>query len=276
MAVTGKTGLYLVIGDPVAQTKSPALYTGWCEAQGVDAIFMPFRISRDQASQVFGALRHVPNLRGMIVTIPFKPLVAEFCDSLTQRAQGSGAVNVIRVSDEGAWHGDALDGFGCVDALGSRGLNPAGARIRICGAGGAGASVAAALAEAKAAEISLFDMDQERAANLAARLERCFPGVRASAGHPAPDRFDIVVNASPAGMRPDDPLPIGPDLLNMQPVLIEMIMQPERTRLIALAEQQGCQVVPGLEVLEGQFGETLRFLGLSHRQTDASVERRDI
>lgn len=261
MQISGATALYLVIGDPIAQVKSPALYTDWCQQSGIDAIFMPFQIARDQGPQVFAALRHVPNLRGMIVTIPFKPLVAGLCDSLTNRAKAAGAVNVIRV-DQGRWQGDALDGFGCITALTDRARSPMDAKVRIIGAGGAGASVAAALAEAGAARISIGDLDHARAIALAARLQANFPDLCAEA-EPAPTgAFDIIVNASPAGMQPDDPLPLDPELLKTTPVVIEMIMQPARTKLIDLAEQAGCPVIAGREVLEGQFQQTLRCLGL--------------
>lgn len=125
MQISGTTAVYLMIGDPVVQVKSPALYSGWCQRSGTDAIFLPFQIARDHGSEVLAALRHVPNLRGMIVTIPFKPLAAEFCAHLTTRAQAAGAVNVIRVAEDGSWHGDALDGFGCVAALRAKGRDPA-------------------------------------------------------------------------------------------------------------------------------------------------------
>lgn len=263
MQIRGTTDLYLVIGDPVAQVKSPALYSDWCQRSGVDAIFLPFQIARDHGQQVFDALRHVPNLRGMIVTIPFKPLAAGLCAHLTTRAQAAGAVNVIRLAGDGGWHGDALDGFGCVAALQAKGRDPKGARVRIVGAGGAGASVAAALAEAGAATISIGDLDRDRAGQLAARLAASFPHLDTTAEPLAGGAFDIVVNASPAGMRPDDPLPLDPAMLGGQPVVIEMIMQPARTPLFALAEQNGCPVIEGRQVLDGQFQQTLRFLELA-------------
>lgn len=262
MAIRGTSLLYLVIGDPVAQTKSPALYSDWCEAANIDAVFTPFQIHRAQGVEVFAALRNVPNLCGMVVTIPFKPLAGELCDSLTVRAAAAGAVNVVQVMPDGRWHGDALDGFGCVAALRQRDIKIADARVMIVGAGGAGASVAAALAEAGVSQLMVDDLEKGRAAALAARLSQVFPSVETGTGQMLPDEIDILVNASPAGMKPNDPLPVSPDLLSARPVLIEMIMQPARTRLVELAEAHGCQIVPGGEVLEGQFDETLRFFGL--------------
>lgn len=267
MIVQGTTQLHLVIGDPVVQTKSPALYSGWCESAGIDAVFVPFQIARSNASAVFAALRDVPNLRGMVVTIPFKPLVAGFCKELTQRAQVAGVANVVRVMADGSWQGDALDGFGCVTALAARGIAISGARVQIVGAGGAGAAVAAALAEAGAAQMMITDINSQQAAGLAARLMQHYPQIRADVGFCVAGGVDIVVNASPSGMRAGDPLPLDTALLASRPAVIEMIMEPARTRFLELAEAKGCQVIPGREVLEGQFTETLRFFDLLNTQT---------
>lgn len=119
------------------------------------------------------------------------------------------------------------------------------------------------MAEAGVAAISIGDLEQQRAEQLAARLAASFPDLIATTDTEAGAQFDIVVNASPAGMVADDPLPLEPSILTGRPVLIEMIMQPARTELVALAEVKGCPVIAGREVLEGQFQQTLRFLELA-------------
>ncbi|TWI31434.1 shikimate dehydrogenase family protein [Paracoccus sulfuroxidans] len=263
MNIDGKTALYLVVGDPIAQVKSPGLYTDWCVAHGVNAVFVPFQIDATEGAQVFDALRHVPNLGGLIVTIPFKPLAADQCQVLSPRARAAGAANVIRPIGDGQWAGDALDGVGCVAALRARDTEIRGTTVQLVGAGGAGASVAAALAEAGAARLAVDDLDAGRAADLASRLRREFPGVEASTGRLDPQEVTIFVNASPAGMAEGDPLPISPDAFGPGKLLVEMIMQPARTRLLEAAEAAGGAVVPGREVLDGQVAETLRFFNLS-------------
>jgi len=265
MVIDGKTKLFLVIGDPIAQVKSPDLYTRWCVAHGIDAVFVPFQINTRMGTEVFHALRHVPNLAGMIVTIPFKPLAATCCEHLTARAKVAGAVNVIRPVD-GQWYGDAQDGVGCIAALSARNVNIPGTTAQIVGAGGAGASVAAALAEAGVARLGIVDLDMHRAANLADRLGREFPTVTLHVGRIAPDDVTIFVNASPCGMAEGDPLPIAIADIKSEKnpkVLVEMIMQPSRTQLFIRAEEMGCMVVPGLEVLGGQQEETLKFFELN-------------
>lgn len=262
MKIDGKTALYLVAGDPIGQVKSPGLYTDWCAANGINAIFVPFNIDAGQGRQVFAALRHVPNLAGLIVTIPFKPLAADYCQLLSPRARAAGAVNVIRPIGDGKWSGDALDGVGCIAALLARGTPVNESTVQLVGAGGAGASVAAALAEAGAARLAVDDLDHRRADDLAKRLRREFPGVEVSTGRLEPKEVTIFVNASPAGMAEGDPLPIDPGDLGPGKLLVEMIMQPARTRLLVAAEAAGCAVVPGREVLEGQQAETLRFFNL--------------
>lgn len=263
MKIDGKTALYLVAGDPIAQVKSPGLYTDWCVAHGVNAVFVPFHIDAAEGAPVLDALRHVRNLAGLIVTIPFKPLAADHCEVLSPRARAAGAVNVVRPVGGGQWAGDALDGIGCVAALRARGVEIGGKTVQLVGAGGAGASVAAALAEAGAARLSVDDLDPGRAADLAGRLRREFPGVETGIGRIDPQEVTIFVNASPAGMAEGDPLPIDPGDLGPGKLLVEMIMQPARTRLLVAAEAAGCAVVPGREVLDGQVTETLRFFDLN-------------
>lgn len=274
MNVDGRTGLYLVVGDPVAQTKSPAMYSDWCKQAGINAVFVPFQVSREGADQVFAALRHVPNLKGLVVTIPFKPLAADICDVITARARAAGAVNVVRVLSDGCWQGDALDGLGCVSGLEAHGVRVGGSSVHLVGAGGAGASVAAALAEAGAARISVTDLDEGRAMTLITRLAPAYPDCLVTMAHPGRFSAEILVNASPSGMHPEDPLPVEPGCLAGRPAVVEMIMQPARTRLVELAEKRGSVVVPGLEVLQGQFGETVHFLGLSDNAGEPVHERR--
>jgi len=263
MVIDGKTKLFLVIGDPIAQVKSPDLYTSWCLEHQVDAIFVPFQIAAPQAHGVLEALRHVPNLAGIVATIPFKPLVATCCDTLTPRAQIAGAANVVRI-DGDQWYGDALDGVGCVTALHARQVAVAGASVQIIGAGGAGACVAAALADAGATRIIIDDLDQRRAQQLVDGLSRHFPALSSGCGRIPPQEVTIFVNASPCGMRETDPLPIDPVDLEGK-ILVEMIMQPARTNLFLAAQQHNCRVVPGLEVLRGQRDQTIAFFDLNER-----------
>lgn len=263
MKIDGKTALFLVAGDPIAQVKSPELYTDWCVAHDVNAVFVPFHIDAAEGSRVLDALRHVPNLAGLIVTIPFKPLAADHCQVLSPRARAAGAVNVVRPIGGGQWAGDALDGVGCVAALRAREVEMRGRMVQLVGAGGAGASVAAALAEAGVACLAVDDLDAGRAADLAGRLRREFPDVETGTGRIDPKEVTIFINASPAGMAEGDPLPIDAGDLGPGKLLVEMIMQPARTRLLSAAEAAGCDIVPGLEILDGQVSETLRFFGLN-------------
>ncbi|MFC3061521.1 shikimate dehydrogenase family protein [Paenirhodobacter populi] len=263
MQINGKTAVYLVLGNPIAQVRSPGVYTDWCRERGINAVFVPFQPAVEAGGEVLKALSHVPNLAGLIVTIPFKPLAAGHCRTLTQRARAAGAVNVMRANGDGTWHGDALDGVGCVAALRGHDVAIRGSHVHVTGSGGAGASVAAALAEAGAARLSVEDLVPERAAALAGRLRQTFPGPDVRTGRDGVETASIIVNASPSGMQATDPLPLAPEVFAPGKVFVEMIMQPACTPMMEHARARGSLVLPGAEVLEGQKHETLRFFGLS-------------
>ncbi len=258
----GNTKLFLVIGDPVTQVKSPALFTRAAQAAGANAIFVPYGIPTAGFDASMAALRLIRNLAGLVVTIPFKPRMLEVVDRVTDRARRVGALNVVRVEADGSWSGDALDGAGFMRGLQQHDVALAGKRVQLIGAGGAGASVAVALADGGARSLHVADLDGDKRRALVDGLRRNTAGFAQGAFHvdqgqcPAPD---LIINASPCGMRADDPLPYDPGRLSAEQVVAELIMEPDQTPLLAAAQAIGCKTVPGRATLMGQVDEMVRF-----------------
>jgi shikimate dehydrogenase len=206
------------------------------------------------------------------VTIPHKAAALAHVASPTERAALVGAVNVIRLGDDGRWTGDTVDGIGLVSGLHVRGHDPAGRRTLVVGVGGAGTAIAFALAEAGAAEVAVFDVDRARAEDVSARLAATGTPSRVAA--PEAAGFDLVVNASPLGMAPDDPAPIALDGIAPGSVVADVVVHPRLTKLLQDAHERGCVTQPGVHMMDGQIAPMAAFLGLGDGAWDADAVAR--
>src|SRR6478752_8616123 len=124
-AITGKTRLFCIVGDPIVQVRSPQVYTEQFAAAGIDAVLVPMQVSADRCAEIIPALMALGNLDGLLVTAPLKARVAAFADRFGPTASCIGAVNALRREADGSWTGDMFDGEGFV-----RGLLAKGARVR--------------------------------------------------------------------------------------------------------------------------------------------------
>lgn len=263
LRVTGETRLYLVMGDPVAQVRSTAMFNALCADAGIDAVFAPLRFAIEDFERVALALRCFSNLAGMLATIPHKTPMLQAVDHSSPRAKMIGAVNVIRVNEDGSWSGDAFDGLGYVRGLHACGHDPRGRCVQLIGMGGAGASMAFALAEAGVGQLRMFDLDARRTEKVATGLAQHYPQVTVRLGPVEPAGADIVANATPLGMATGDPLPADPGSLEPGQLVTDMIMRPAVTPFLEAARARGCAVVPGYEALKGQAAVSMEFLRLS-------------
>jgi shikimate dehydrogenase len=118
-----------------------------------------------------------------------------------------------------------------------------------------------ALAEAGVAAFSVHDLDPAKAVVLAADLQRAHPALAARAGAPRPGEFDLLVNATPTGMKPDDPLPWPVEGFAAGAVVGDVTTKPEVTPFLAAARERGGATVSGRDMVEGQLGALFRFFG---------------
>lgn len=250
--ITGCTRLFAVIGDPVAQVMAPELMNRLFAERGVDAVLLPIEVTANDLAAVVDGLKRTGNLDGFLVTVPHKLALGRQADRLSDAASLSGSVNAMRREPDGSWLGDNFDGQGFVRGLLGAGHTVAGKRFTLVGAGGAGVSIAAAVLGAGAAAMSIVDVDRSRAKALAARLnDRWTDRARAA---DAPDAAsDVVVNATPLGLRENDPLPFALDGLGAETVIADIIMKPAETRLLREAAARGLRTHPGLPMLIEQI-----------------------
>ena len=253
-ALDGETRVYYVIGDPIAQVKAPAGMTASFAARGCNAVCVPMHVAAGDFDAFMQASRHARNLDGMIVTVPHKITAARHAAELTPRARIAGAVNVLRRRPDGLWLGDTTDGLSLVAALRHAGCEPRHKRALLVGAGGAGAAIGAALLDAGVAELALHSRSAGPLERLLGSLQVHAPAITVRKSDADPAGFDLVVNASTAGMRPDDPLPVRAERLAPATFVGDVITAPEVTPLLAAARARGCPTQTGLGMVAQAIG----------------------
>src|SRR4051812_105268 len=145
--VTGATRLYGIMGDPVAQVKSPGVFNPRIAAAGVDAVLVPLHVRTEAFDETVRGLMLLGNLDGLIATVPHKLRMLALADRVLPTGVQVGAINAMRRERDGRWTGDMFDGRGLVRGVRDRGIAVEGRRALVIGTGGAGSAGAGALAE---------------------------------------------------------------------------------------------------------------------------------
>ena len=255
---SGGLRLFGVIGDPVAQVRACLPVTERMRRTGADAALLPIHVPSAHLPEIFSSLRLLGNFDGMVITVPHKIPMAGLVDTLSDRARLVGAVNLARREADGRWHGDIADGVGFRRGLDATGFDPAGKVAFIVGSGGAGSAVAVELARSGAL-LRIYDVAADRAASLAQRLREAGHDATATVD-PDPAGAELVVNATPLGMRPHDPMPVDPALLSCGMTVADVVMKPAVTAFLRAARSLGCRIQLGEAVMLHQLDVMVEFL----------------
>jgi shikimate dehydrogenase len=200
--------------------------------------------------------------------MPHKVTTMGLLDELSTRAQVAGACNAIRLDEHGRLIGDMFDGEGFVRGVLRKGRRVAGADVLVVGSGGVGSAIAASLAAAGVRRLAIFDANTAVMDGLMGRLRQHYPDVDVTAGSRDPDKFDIVVNATPLGMTSDDPLPIDVSRLSPSTFVGEVVMKQEITPFLEAARARGCDFQVGTDMLFEQIPAYLEFFGFPSTTAD--------
>lgn len=252
--IRGTTRLMGVIGDPIAQAKTPVAINPLFAARGADIACIPLHVPASDLSTIWAGLKAMPNLIGFGITLPHKQTAVELCDSLDPVAARVGAVNVVRRERDGSFRGYQFDGKGFVRGLLAKGIVIEDRGVLLVGAGGAAVAIAFALVEAGARNITVSNRTIDKAEALAETVNAGFGRGAAKAGMPKPEAGALVVNATSLGLKDTDALPLDAGLLQPGMTLAEVIAQPETTPLLSLADKRGVQVHSGIHMITGQVG----------------------
>jgi shikimate dehydrogenase len=259
--ISGKTTLIAHLGYPTESFKAPMIYNPWFDQQGIDAVVMPMGVKAEDYAVVLASLFKLTNIRGALVTMPHKITTLSLVDEATPTAKIAGACNAILKRPDGTLLGDQFDGAGFVRGVQRKGRALAGARVLVSGSGGVGSAIAASLAAAGVAEMALYDSSAASSEALAGRLRAHYPQLVVTTGSNDPAGFDLVVNATPLGMKEGDPLPFDVARIAPSTFVGEVVMKSEYTPLLRAVRDKGCAVQVGTDMLFEMIPAYLEFFG---------------
>ena len=266
--IRGTTSLIAHLGYPTATFKAPMIYNPYFEKHGIDAVVMPLGCKAEDYSDVFRAVFRLTNIHGALITMPHKITTVGLLDAVSTTVKIAGSCNAVLRRPDGTLIGDMFDGEGFVRGVERKGRRLAGTQVLVVGSGGVGSAIAASLAAAGVAAIGLYDSNTALSEELAGRLRQYYPqlDVRTGASDPAP--YDVVVNATPLGMKDGDPMPV--DVTRIKPATFvgEVVMKEEMTPLLRAAQAKGCPIQVGTDMLFEQIPAYLEFFGFRTATAD--------
>ncbi|WLD29072.1 Shikimate dehydrogenase (NADP(+)) [Clostridioides difficile] len=266
MEISGRTGLFALIGTPVGHSKSPLMYNYSFEKLDLDYRYLAFDITVDKVKDALSAIKTF-NIKGANVTMPCKTAVTEYMDELSPAARIIGACNTI-VNEDGKLIGHITDGVGYVRNLKENGVEVKGKKLTIMGAGGAATAIQVQCALDGAREISIFNAKDDfykRAEQTIENIKKEVPGCIVNLYDLADTEklyeevssSDILTNATLIGMKPHDNETNIKDVsvLRKELVVTDVVYNPNKTKMIEDAEANGCKAIGGLGMLLYQGAE---------------------
>ncbi|HKG49396.1 MAG TPA: shikimate dehydrogenase [Actinomycetales bacterium] len=266
--ISGTTTLIAHLGYPTFAFKSPLIYNPWFEKKGIDAVVVPMGVKAEEYPDFLKYLFKLTNIRGALVTMPHKVTTIQLVDEVTPTARVAGAANAVLLREDGTLLGDQFDGAGFVRGIQRKGFAVEGTRALVVGNGGVGSAIVASLAQAGVAGLGLFDPGPGVSEALAGRIREHYPTIDVTTGSKDPAGYDVVVNATPLGMNPGDPLPMDVQRIDPGTFVGEVVMAQEITPFLAAAKERGCAVQVGTDMLFEQIPAYLEFFGFGTANPD--------
>lgn len=244
---------YVVIGNPIAHSKSPDIHARFAAQTGQNLVYERVLAPLDGFAQTMRDLVG-QGTKGANVTVPFKLEAYALATSLTERAQAAGAVNTLKF-DGTTIIGDNTDGLGLVtDIVRNAGVAMRGKKVLLLGAGGAARGVMLPILDQEPAELVIANRTVSKAAELAAQFAQRGK-VRASDFASLTQPFDIIINATSASLADDVP-PLAPSVFGAGMFAYDMMYGKEPTVFMRFAARHGAQVRDGLGMLVEQAAES--------------------
>ncbi len=254
MAANYKAELVGVLGCPVAENPTGVMQEAGFAAAGLNWRYLTIEVAPGLLAEAMRGVRAF-GMRGINLTIPHKVAVIEHLDGLAPEARVIGAVNTVRREGD-RLIGENTDGKGFLRGLRQdAGLDPAGKRIVVLGAGGAARAITTELILAGAADVLVINRGVERGASMVASLQSSTGGpVRFSpwkGTFVVPAGVEVLVNATSIGLFPDVGAMPEVDLHSADPGLLvcDAVFNPPETRLLAAARALGMRTLDGLSML---------------------------
>jgi shikimate dehydrogenase len=266
--IDGRTRIIAHIGYPTETFKSSMIYNPFFEQRKINASVVPMGCKSEDYAAFLKLVFKLTNVHGALITMPHKVTTLALVDEASVSARIAGACNAVRIDQCGALIGDMFDGEGFVRGVSSKGRAVKGASAFVAGSGGVGSAIAASLARAGASRLGIYDVSSQATNGLSQRLKVHYPNLEVVTGSPDPAGYDIVVNATPIGMKQDDPLPINVERISPSSFVGEVVMKEEITPFLAAARARGCDCQVGTDMLFEQIPAYLEFFGFGTATSD--------
>ena len=261
MNIDGNTELIAHIGYPTHSFKSPLIYNPYFEKEGINALVVPMGCKAEHYPVFLKSVFQLTNIRGALITMPHKVTTLALLDDVTSTVKVAGACNAVKLDQNGRLVGDMFDGAGFVRGVQRKGFVLTDKRVLVVGTGGVGSAIAASLAAENIKAISLFDVNMQTCEDLAQRLKHEYPKIEVYTGSNDPEGHDLVVNATPMGMNEGDPLPMDVSRISPDTFVGEVVMRTEMTAFLLAAQNRGCRVQVGSDMLFEQIPAYLEYFG---------------
>ncbi|HCK60876.1 MAG TPA: shikimate dehydrogenase [Gemmatimonadetes bacterium] len=251
MTVTAGTRVLALLGDPISHSASPELQNAAFRKARVKGVYVAVRCAAEDLGGLMRGLARAGG--GGNVTLPHKEAASRILDIRSEAVRRTGACNTFWGDDAGRLHGDNTDVEGVRRALASFMHGPAkGMRVLLLGAGGAARASLAALVEEDAGDILLFNRTLERARAVSRRIGGKKVRVIRLAKELEGQKFDLVVNATCLGLKPDDPSPFDLNALGRVGQAMDLVYGKHIPAFVQAAEEAGIRATDGAEVLVQQ------------------------
>ena len=253
--IKGTTKIVGIIGYPVKHTLSPLMHNSAFRHAGLDYVYIPMEVQPADLKRAVQSMKWL-NITGINVTVPYKEEVLSYLDEILTDAGTIGAVNTIHNSN-GRLLGYNTDGEGFIASLKNEGkVKTEGKRVVLFGAGGAGRAIGIKLAGAGISAIHIYDIDLIKLEALTKHIKKTYPksnvcAIQARELKEVVRNADVLINATPIGMRRGDPCVVEPELLHKKLFVFDVVYNNE-TKLLKEARKRGIKAINGLGMLVHQ------------------------
>jgi len=260
-----------VIGDPIAQSKSPLIHGFWLKQLGIEAEYRRAHVKPEELAGYFESRRSDPDWRGCNITLPHKQAALAFVEDRGGIRESIGAINTVVRAEDGALVGTNTDAGGFYAPI--AGLDLDGKHAVVIGAGGAARAILFALSKVGIGRVTLLNRNVLKGAALLSGFGIKGEALPLNARLPA---AQLLVNASALGMVGQPPLEVDLSPLPEDAVVYDAVYAPLETDLLAQARDRELDTVDGLEMLVGQAALAFELFFGAEPPRDRDEELREI
>ena len=229
---------FLVVGNPIDHSLSPALHNYWIKSNAIDAIYEKQKLNEDELEQLILQVKE-KKINGINVTVPFKKAIIPFLDELSIEAESTQSVNTIYLKDDKVV-GHNTDIIGFETSIEKSKFNIFNKEVLILGAGGVVPSIIFALNKMKVSKIKISNRTRKKAEN----LKKLFKNIEIIEWGEVPN-FDMIINATSIGLKKEDLIILDFSPISKNSLFYDVIYNPKETNFLKTGKKMGNMTLNG-------------------------------